>query len=147
MKPKLIAKMRLFYELMIINPSQVCDNSCNSINCPHVNLIPLDICSWPTLWYGVHWWQHFHWWLLWVNWNLPKYANMMTSSNGNIFSVTGPLCGEFIGHLWIPPYKGQWRGALMFSLICAWTNGWDTIETPMIWDAMALIMAPLLCSF
>ena len=21
------------------------------------------------------------------------------------------------------PYKGQWRGALMFSLICAWTNG------------------------
>ena len=22
------------------------------------------------------------------------------------------------------PYKGQWRGALMFSLICAWTNGW-----------------------
>ena len=23
-----------------------------------------------------------------------------------------------------PPHKGQWRGALMFSLICAWTNGW-----------------------
>ena len=22
------------------------------------------------------------------------------------------------------PYKGQWRGALMFSLICAWKNGW-----------------------
>ena len=22
------------------------------------------------------------------------------------------------------PDKGQWRGALMFSLICAWTNGW-----------------------
>ena len=21
------------------------------------------------------------------------------------------------------PYKGQWRGALMFSFICAWTNG------------------------
>ena len=21
------------------------------------------------------------------------------------------------------PHKGQWRGALMFSLICAWTNG------------------------
>ena len=37
---------------------------------------------------------------------------MMTSSNGNIFRVTGPLC------------KGQWRGALVFSLICAWTNGW-----------------------
>ena len=22
------------------------------------------------------------------------------------------------------PHKGQWRGVLMFSLICAWTNGW-----------------------
>ena len=22
------------------------------------------------------------------------------------------------------PHKGQWRGALMFSLICAWTNNW-----------------------
>ena len=22
------------------------------------------------------------------------------------------------------PHKGQWRGALMFSLICAWLNGW-----------------------
>ena len=21
-------------------------------------------------------------------------------------------------------HKGQWRGALLFSLICAWTNGW-----------------------
>ena len=22
------------------------------------------------------------------------------------------------------PRKGQWRGALLFSLICVWTNGW-----------------------
>ena len=22
------------------------------------------------------------------------------------------------------PHKGQWRGALMFSLICAWMNDW-----------------------
>ena len=22
------------------------------------------------------------------------------------------------------PHKGQWRGALMFTLICAWINGW-----------------------
>ena len=28
-----------------------------------------------------------------------------------------PITGEF-------PHKGQWRGALMFSLIRAWTNGW-----------------------
>ena len=28
---------------------------------------------------------------------------------------------------WSPvnsPHKGQWHGALMFSLICAWINGW-----------------------
>ena len=28
---------------------------------------------------------------------------------------------------WLPvnsPHKGQWRGALMFSLICAWIYGW-----------------------
>ena len=28
-------------------------------------------------------------------------GDMMTSSNGNIFCVTGPLCGEFTSHLWI----------------------------------------------
>ena len=50
---------------------------------------------------------------------------MMTSSNGHIFRVTGALCGEFTGRRWIPcTHKGQWRGALMFSLICAWINGW-----------------------
>ena len=42
-------------------------------------------------------------------------VTMMTSSNGNIFRATGHLCGKLIG---------QWRGALMFSLICAWWNGW-----------------------
>ena len=26
-----------------------------------------------------------------------KLLNMMTLSNGNIFRVTGPLCGEFTG--------------------------------------------------
>ena len=50
---------------------------------------------------------------------LSRYF-MMTSSNGNIFRVTSycTLCGEFIF-----PHKGQWRGALMFSLICALING------------------------
>ena len=59
-----------------------------------------------------------------VLWHTQISLRMMTSSNGNIFRVTGPLCGEFAGHRWIPLTKGQWRGALMFSLICAWTNSW-----------------------
>ena len=33
------------------------------------------------------------------------YSLMMTSTNGNIFSVTGPLCGEFTGHRGIPLSK------------------------------------------
>ena len=49
---------------------------------------------------------------------------MMTSSNGKIFRVTGHLCGEFTGPWWIPLTKGQWHGALMFSLICVWINDW-----------------------
>ena len=32
---------------------------------------------------------------------------MMTSSNGNIFGVTGSLCGEFTGHRWIPLTKAS----------------------------------------
>ena len=32
---------------------------------------------------------------------------MMTSSNGNIFRVTGPFCGEFTGHRWIPHTKAS----------------------------------------
>ena len=36
-------------------------------------------------------------------WNaVPRLIYMMTSSNGNIFRVTEPLCGEFISHRWIP---------------------------------------------
>ena len=32
---------------------------------------------------------------------------MMTSSNGNIFHVTGPLCGEFTGDRWLPHTKAS----------------------------------------
>ena len=52
-----------------------------------------------------------------------RKAGMMTWLNGNIFHVTGPLWGESPGHPLDCPHKGQWLGALMFSLIGAWTNG------------------------
>ena len=35
------------------------------------------------------------------------HFSMMTSSNGNIFRVTGPLCGELTGHQWIPLTKAS----------------------------------------
>ena len=54
------------------------------------------------------------------NYACDVFIYMMTSSNGSIFRVTGPLCTEFTGHLWIPVTKAsEWRGALLFSLICA----------------------------
>ena len=78
--------------------------------------------------------------------NVNPNLIVMTSWNENIFRVTGHLCGESTGPRYIPrtkaseapwpfvlgirrspvysPHKGQWRGALMFSLICVWINGW-----------------------
>ena len=47
---------------------------------------------------------------------------MMPSSNGNIFRVTGHLRGEFTGNRCIPRTNAS--DALMFSLICAYTNDW-----------------------
>ena len=47
---------------------------------------------------------------------LGDWKCIKTSSNGN-----------FPRHHQSPvnsPHKGQWRDALKFSLICAWTNGW-----------------------
>ena len=45
--------------------------------------------------------------------SLTKVTSEMqpvTIINGNIFRVTGHLCGEFTGHRWIPRTNGQWRG-------------------------------------
>ena len=46
------------------------------------------------------------------------------SSNGNIFRVTDPLWRGIQQSPVDSPHKGRWRRALMFSLICAWKNGW-----------------------
>ena len=52
---------------------------------------------------------------------------MMTSSNGDISA----LLAIGAGNSPVPvnsPHKGQWRGALAFSLICVWINGWVNIR-------------------
>ena len=48
------------------------------------------------------------------------HFNMMTSSNGNIFTLLA-ICAGIHRSPVIFPHKGQRRGALM---ICAWINGW-----------------------
>ena len=94
-----------------------------------------------------HW---FRWWLgtdkatshylnrWWLDYR-RKYAPLgLTELNGELWNSVYPwwrhqmeifsallcLCE---GIHWSPvdfPHKGQWYGALMFSLICAWTNNW-----------------------
>ena len=50
---------------------------------------------------------------------------MMTSSNnGNIFRVTGPLCGEFTGHRWISLTKPSDAELWCFLWSAPWINGW-----------------------
>ena len=49
---------------------------------------------------------------------------MITSSNGNISALL-LLCEGNHRSSVNSPHKGQWHGALMFSFICAWTNGWS----------------------
>ena len=38
---------------------------------------------------------------------LSSWCSIMTSSNGSIFCVTAPLCGEFTSHWWIPLTKAS----------------------------------------
>ena len=68
---------------------------------------------------------HQQWWcyrssvgLYWL-----QHKRMMTSSNGNIFRVTGRLCGEFTGPGEFPSQRPVTR-SLVFSLICVWINDW-----------------------
>ena len=50
--------------------------------------------------------------------------DMMTSSNGNIFHITGPLCGEFTGHWWIPHTKASDAELWCFLWSSPWINSW-----------------------
>ena len=47
----------------------------------------------------------------------PWWRNQMETFSALLAIITGnsPVNS---------PHKGQWRGACMFSLICAWINGW-----------------------
>ena len=49
---------------------------------------------------------------------------MVTSSNGNSFRVTGPLCREFIGDQWIPLTKVSDTELWCFLWPAPWIKGW-----------------------
>ena len=50
-------------------------------------------------------WNYFH---------VTNRQDMMTSSNGNIFRVTGPLCGEFTGPVEFPAQRQVTRSFDVF---------------------------------
>ena len=90
----------------------------------HTNAVENNFCgiififTSPTFFYM---WREFQ--FSYRKWCCKIHDGMMTPWKENTFRVTGHLCGEF--H-WSPVNfhcKGQWRGALMFSLICTWING------------------------
>ena len=74
---------------------------------------------------------------------LKNSKNLMTSSKGNIFRVTDPLCGEFIGYRWIPLTKASGADLRNFLWSDPEQTVQQTIETPVIWDAIALIITSL----
>ena len=71
---------------------------------------------------------------LYWNWGCADYFDcshfhilvqlIMTSSNGNIFRVTGLLCGEFTGHRWIRRPKAIDADLWSFLWFAPWINGW-----------------------
>ena len=69
----------------------------------------------------------------------------MTSSNGNIFRVTGPLWGESTDHRWIPLKKANDAELWCFLWTAPEQTVEQTIKTPVIWDAITRIMTPLQC--
>ena len=72
--------------------------------------------------------------------NSSHFNFMMTSSNGNIFRVTGPLSGESTRYQWIPLKKTSDTEFWCFIWSATEQTVEKTIDTPVIWDAIALIM-------
>ena len=76
---------------------------------------------------------------------LGQHWSMMTSSNENISRIIGPLWGESTGHQWIPVTKASSAEFCCFLWSAFEQTVEQTIETPVILDAIALIMTSLQC--
>ena len=76
---------------------------------------------------------------------ITRLSMMMMSPNGNISRVTGPLWGETTGHRWIPLIKANDAELWCFFLFASDQTVKQKIETPVIWNDIALIMTSLQC--
>ena len=78
----------------------------------------------------------------------PDLSGTMTaSSNRNIFSVTGPLCGESTSHQWIPLTKVSDAELWCFIWCVPEQTIAQTVEMPAILDPMPLIVRSMLWMF
>ena len=68
--------------------------------------------------------------------------HMMTSSNGDIFRVTGLLCGEFIGPRWIPLTKAS--DAELWC--CLWSAPEYTVVQTIVGLEIRDAIAPIMTS-
>ena len=74
---------------------------------------------------------------------------MMTSSNGNIFHVTGPMCGEFSGHGEFPSQRPVTRSSDIFFDLCVntwlskqWRRRWLETPTRSLWRHRNVFVLP-----
>ena len=101
------------------------------------------------------WWRHheYPWaveveftqiWLKQKIWQITYLYRTWWRHQMETFSALLAICA---GNSTVPvnsPRKGQWRRALMFSLIYARINGWVNTDEAVIWDAISLIMTSFL---
>ena len=72
-------------------------------------------------------WLFLIWWpwgpITSAKWKVKCYDIMMTSQMETFSALLAFLRGIHRPPV-SSPHKGQWRRALLFSIICAWRNGW-----------------------
>ena len=83
-------------------PSWSLWRQCNGYYPGSVGISRMSLSQWSIPEEFLSWWRH----------QMKIFSGLLSLCEGK-----PPVNGGF-------PYKGKWGGALMFSLICAWTNGW-----------------------
>ena len=80
---------------------------------------------WPFGAWPLAWWAHgLIWWTRTATNNVVHGLVTYFVSLYWLFEIKFIIITDFHGSLLNSPYKGQWRGVLVFSLIYAWINGW-----------------------
>ena len=81
-----------------------------------IMIIVIIICKWTPVMFN-----HLSAWIPWGQRLDNLKSNIWWRHQMETFSALLAICA---GNSPVTGNKGQWRGALMFSLICVWINGW-----------------------